>query len=223
MEAVLNNEACFLGDPAWVDVFHAATVPCEVFTDRSELGIELMLVKFRLPGLTKKTNHAVVVQDTLLPEDFQRIAAELRVIRSSVITWRRKFNTAVLHAVECPQGDTADFAKRYELLGVSLVLNILASRLLFSVVPDGRVLLEDEVQNLAVELKAVHDSVKHNKRADFFLTQKTKVADAALLTHGDFKAVVDSTRVVEKWRLQKFFEAIGKKTCDGKTCCNINR
>src|SRR5258708_35627337 len=97
-------------------------VPSETFTDRSKLGIDLMMLKPRVSGLAKRTNHAVFMQDMLQPEDFETIAADLRVARSKIVTWRRKFNTALIHADERSREDPLDFGKRYELLGVSIVV-----------------------------------------------------------------------------------------------------
>ena len=96
------------------------------------------------------------------------------------------------------------------------------SRLLCAIVPNDRVLLEEEVQNLAAELKVMQETVGHNPRASFFFAQKGKIADAAIVSHGCFRDVVDSGKVVDSWRLEKFFEVIGRKSCNGDTCCNPN-
>ena len=198
----------------------ATHVPSETFTDRSELGIDLMIVKPKVTGLAKRTNHAVKMQDTLLPEQFEAIAADVRTVRSTLVTWRRQFNTALIHAEERSRDDPLDFGKRYELLGISLVMHIIISRLLCSIIPNERALLEEEVQNLAVELKTVQGSLAHNRRAEFFFAQKATIADAAVATHTYFHDVRDSGKIVEAWRLEKFFEATGRKCCDGRTCCS---
>lgn len=177
----------------------------------------------KIPGLAKRTGHAVVVQDTLEPGDFEAIAADIRVVRSAVVTWRRKFNTALIHAEERSCRDTTDFGKRYELLAISLIINIMASRLLCSIVPNDRTLLEEEVQNLAVEFKSVQGSVEHNRRAGFYLAQKAKIVDAAIVTHADFQEAMGSGKVVEPWRLKRFYESLGRKCCDGETCCELDR
>lgn len=221
-EALLNNEHCFLDDPAWTEFIRTLSVPTEMFTDRSDLGIDLMVIKSKVAGLAKRTNHAVVIQDTLELRDFEAIAFDISVVRSAIVTWRRKFNTALIHAEERSRDDTMDFGKRYELLGLSLIINIVVSRLLCSIVPKDRALLEEEVQNQAVELKAVAGSLEHNRRAEFFFAQKGKIADAAIATHVYFQDVLDSGEIIERWRLEKFFEAMGRKCCSGETCCNSN-
>ena len=181
-----------------------------------------MMLMAKIPGLATKTGHAVVVQDTLQPEDFEAIATDVRVVRSAVVTRRRKFNTALLHAEERSPRDTADFGNRYELLAISLIINITVSRMLCSIVPNDRAILEEEVQNLAVELKAVQVSVGHNRRAGFHLAQKLKIADAAIATHDNFQEAVGSGKVVEPWRLKQFCEALGRKYCDGEACCKLD-
>jgi hypothetical protein len=222
-EALLKNQECFLDDPLWARVFEAAISPHETFTDRSDLGITLMLLMAKIPGLAKRTSHAVVTQDNLQPEDFEAIAADVRGVRSAIVAWRRRFNTALIHAEERSRNDTADFGKRYELLGISLIINIVVSRMLCAIVPHERALLEEEVKSLAIELKAVQASVKNNKRASFFLAQKARIANAAIATHADFQNVAESGRAVDPWRLKRFCEALGRKCCDGETCCEWNR
>jgi hypothetical protein len=163
------------------------------------------------------------MQDTLQSEHFEAIAADLHTARSKIVTWRRNFNTALIHADQSSREDPLDFGKRYELLGVSLVIHIVLSRLLCSISPSNRRLLEEEVQNLALELKTVQGSLAHNRRAEFFFEQKGGIADAAIATHPYFEEVLDSGKIVETWRLETFFKALGRKCCDGGvSCCDKN-
>lgn len=182
-----------------------------------------MMLKCKISGLTKRTNHAVVIQNALLPSDFEALAADIRAARSKIITWRRKFNTALIHAGHCSKDNTADFGKRYEILGISLIINIVVSRLLSAIVPSDRALLEEEIQNAAIELKVLQDTSEHNPRASFFFAQKGVMADAAIATHACFSEVIDSGKIVDLWRLQKFFDVLGRKGCDGETCCDMNK
>lgn len=212
-----------MDDPKWAEVFTSAIDPHEKFTDRSQLGIELMMLKCSISGLTKRTNHAIVIQNTLLSSDFEALAADIRITRSRTIVWRRKFNTALIHAGHCSKENTMDFGKRYEILGISLIINIIVDRLLGAIAPSDRALLEEEVQNLATELKVLQDTSEHNPRASFFFAQKAVIADAAIATHACFSEVFDSGRVVDSWRLQKFFDILGRKCCNGETCCDVNK
>jgi hypothetical protein len=180
-----------------------------------------MMLKFKISGLAKRTNHAVVLQERLQYENFEILATDIRAVRSSIITWRRKFNTALIHARHPSRDNPMDFGKRYELLDISLVVNIMASRLLSCIKPNDRALLEEEVQNVALELKALQSSSEHNRRAEFFFAQNAKIADAAIATHVHFREVLNSGIIIERWRLEKFFEGIGRKCCDadGENCC----
>jgi hypothetical protein len=219
---MLNNETCFLDDPIWTDLLKASALSDDTFGDRSRLAIEMMMIKCKVPKLTKRTNHAVLKQAALQSSDFEAIASDLRMVRSSIMSWRRTFNVALLTAENSNSKETADYAKRFELLGISLVINIVASRLLVAIVPYGRAFLEEEVQNLAMELKELQASVKTNRRTEFFLAQKAAFADAAIATHAYFDEVQHSGKIIESWRLEKFFETIGRKCCDGETCCDVH-
>jgi hypothetical protein len=188
------------------------------------LGISLLIILSKLPTLAKRSTHAIIFQELFAPSHFEALASEIRVVRTSILSWRRKFNTTLINAEDRSREDTADFGKRYELFGVSLVINILLNRMLHYVSPKERNILEEEVQNLALEIKTVQESLelKHNHRANFFLAQKSLVADAAIATHKYFLEVLDSGQIIEAWRLKKFCESLGRKCCDGKNCCPDN-
>jgi hypothetical protein len=218
--ALLNNQKCFLEDPAWTAVFESCICPSETFTDRSELGISLLIILSKIPALAKRTTHAVTFQELFASSHFEAISSDIRIIRSSILSWRRKFNTTLINVEERSRDDTADFGKRYELFGVSLVINILLDRMLHYVSPNERAVLEEEVQNLALEIKTVQESLKHNRRASFFLAQKSLVADAAIATHRYYLEVLDSGKIIEAWRFKKFCESLGRKCCDGNHCCS---
>jgi hypothetical protein len=218
---LLNNDKCFLEDPTWTVVFESCIRVDENFTDRSELGISLLIIPSKIPTLAKRSTHAVSFQELFAASHFQAIAADIRAVRTSILTWRRRFNTTLINAEDRSHTDTIDFGKRYELLGVSLVINILLDRMLHYVSPKERAVLEEEVQNLALELKLVQKSLEgdHNHRANFFLAQKSLVADAAIATHSYFLEVLDSGKIIEAWRLKKFCQSLGRKSCDGNNCC----
>ncbi|KAI3322967.1 hypothetical protein HD806DRAFT_497400 [Xylariaceae sp. AK1471] len=222
-EAIIQNTDCFLDDPAWTEVLKNATDLRETFTDRSPLGIELLILLAKVPGLMKRNAHAVMMH--VSHEDLDALVTDIRALRARSIAWRREFNTALMHALDVDMETHAEnknrnIDKRYELLGVSLVIHILVSRMLVCVASEGRALLEDEVQDRALELKQLHQSVqegnhsyRHNRshhRADFFLTQKTKIADAAIATHADFRIAAGSNSIAESWMLEKFKMSLGR-------------
>jgi hypothetical protein len=92
-------------------------------------------------------------------------------------------------------------------------MNIIVDRLLCSIVPNARFFLEEEVQNLAREFKALQESQKYNHRAELFLGEKVKVADAAIATHKEFQQLFNSGKTIDSWMLQNFFDAIGRRRC----------
>jgi hypothetical protein len=214
-QSMLNNEPCFLEDPAWTEMLMQCAAPEDVFSDQSSLALEMLTIKYRIPRLTKRTNHAVVTQVS----DLDSLISDLQDVRLSIMAWRRKFNTALITAPDRSQTNSEDFAKRYELLGISLIVNVMASRMLVAVESNGRAYVEAEVQNCAQELKCLQSAMHQNERSKFFLTLKGAFGDAAIATHAYFDEVKDSGKIVEAWRLEKFFAAIGRKCCDGETCC----
>lgn len=185
--------------------------------DRSPLGIRLLILLTKLPGLVKKTCHVVAVQNTLRAENFDYVATGLRELRSDIAVWRREFNMALIHAKNKANPD-----KRYEFLGTCLIIQVFTSRLLGSILPTERGLLEEEAQCFAVELIHLQGSVGHHTRDNFLLTQKAKIAHAAIDTRDDFTATVGNGRIVEAWRLRNFCSSFGRKFCDGITCCTPN-
>ncbi|KAL7929787.1 hypothetical protein V8C35DRAFT_314791 [Trichoderma chlorosporum] len=215
-EALLSNKVCFLDDPKWIQVINNAIDNHEVFTDRSPLGIRLLALMVKVPCLAKKTYNIVTMQHSPQAGDSDVLAAKVRILRSNVAIWRREFNMILIHSTNTPQKDgKIDTDKRYELLGVALIIQILASRMIVCISPSDRGLLEEEVQSFAFELKSLLGSVGHHRRAEFFLTQKVKIANAAIDTHDDFAAEIGSGRVVERWKLENFDKLIGRNTSNG--------
>ncbi|KAH8896580.1 hypothetical protein GQ53DRAFT_838146 [Thozetella sp. PMI_491] len=221
-EALLKNQTCFLDDPCWTEALKEVIAPQEAFTDRSALGITLMTLMAKVPTLAKRVGHAVVIQNSLQRQYFDTIAAEIRSLRSAIIAWRRDFNLALIANASRPsqaRGIQPSFSKKHEMSGIALVIHMIASRMLVCISTAGRELLEEEVQSLAVELKTLQASVAHNCRANFFLGQKSIIADAAIATHEDFVALSTSETVVESWKLARFWQLMGRTPCDGETCC----
>ena len=130
-----------MADPCWAKVFENSVELRETFTDRSKLVIDLLILMTKIPGLAERSGHAVVVQDDVRPEHFEAIVSDVRVVRSAIIVWGSNFNTALIVSEARPINGAIDFSKQYELLGISLVILTLASRMLCSIVPNERALL----------------------------------------------------------------------------------
>ncbi len=193
----------------------------------------------KIPGLARRTSHVVAAaarpDGYINEQDLSKLVAEARSLRLQAGAWRRDFNTALIHALDRTGNAASENVmstranKRYELLGVTLVVHILVNRMLVSLSPardQGGMLLEDEAQALAAELKQVLDSVPptgSNHRANFLLRQKAKIADAVIATHASFRSAVERVggRFVEPWVLKGFCQTLGRKCCDGgRDCCS---
>jgi hypothetical protein len=173
----------------------------------------------KISGLMKRVTHAIVARAS--QEDLGDLITDLHSLRARITAWRREFNTALMRALDAntethAQTRNRTLDKRHELLGVFYVVHIFVSRMLVCVPSDGRALLEDEVQDRALELKQLLQSVQEGShsdrhhRAEFFLTQKTKIADAAIATHADFRIAARTSRIVELWFLERFEMSLGR-------------
>ncbi|KAF2111233.1 hypothetical protein BDV96DRAFT_189386 [Lophiotrema nucula] len=213
-DSFLNNEPCFLDDPSWIQVLDASVIEDEDFSDGSKLGIELMKIMVKLSGLARRTSLAVAAQDTLRGEHLHVLETDIRNACSAAVAWRRKFNTSLMTAEKRNERD--DFGKRHELLATELIIHVTLSRMLCAIVLDDRPYLDEEVQNMAQELRDLKKGVENNKRASFFLAQKTIVSDASIATHEIFQVAVDRGKIVEQSRLLEFCKELGRKNHDGK-------
>jgi hypothetical protein len=229
-------------------VLDSAIIPDEFFTTRSALGIAMMQLMTRIPGLATRTDEAFALlaleqnkeEDGQDMQIIQKLAAEVQKLRQELITWRRGFDAALMYHFsghDCagaslrvsstisrrdPQGYDAD--SRYELLGISLVARILTSRLLASLSPPGAgvaLLLEEEVLSLAMELKSLETSLPSSgggssssswHQVRFALQQKVRVADAALATHDQSRAMLATIteRALAADKLEEFWMALGR-------------
>jgi hypothetical protein len=233
---LFSNESCFLDSDVWRATVRRAIDSSEDFSDRSPLGIELMLLMASTPGLARRTSS--VVDTVALQEDkcnlpagleaeVRAVNSEAHSLRQKAIAWRVDFNTALIHSDPTSPGGHADHydtrTNRYELLGIYSVVHILADRMLVSLSgPEGEhgaaSVIEDEVQTLAAELRQTLDTVppiNSNHRANFNLRQKALVADAAIATRDEFRTAAtrgrDAGRVIDRDVLKRFCVALGRR------------
>ncbi|KAI8630202.1 hypothetical protein F5Y19DRAFT_429323 [Xylariaceae sp. FL1651] len=224
MHSMFCNIECVLDTPAWAKVFTDAIDPLETFTDRSPLGISIMLAGIKIPGLRKRCIHAVSIRAA--DDELDALAAEMHSLRSYIITWRRDFNMALMRALDVEKytytkNQNRCLDKRYDLLGIYSIVYITLSRLLICITSNGRALIEDEVQGQALELKQLYQSVREgtkgssydpiNYRTEFVLSQQVLAANRAIATHADFRSAVGSGRIIDPNIMMKYFTILGKK------------
>ncbi|KAI1323892.1 hypothetical protein F5Y16DRAFT_327734 [Xylariaceae sp. FL0255] len=209
-ECLGSGRAVFLDDPAWREVLLDAIYPGNPFGVRSALAISVLITMSKVPGLAKRTEEAIIANDRGELVDFDLLVKDLHSVRTETLAWRRNFNITLINNVDTArveQGCNPD--KRFELLGMTLVFHIIATRMLVCISPRERRLLEEEVQNVSMELKQLHQSVDYvgttNSRAGFFLAQKATVADIAIETNSvingyDETGIVDLMTFRQWWR-----------------------
>lgn len=214
-EAFLNDRHCFLEQSHWIDALLSTITADSVFNDRSALAIYLTIIKVKIPGLAHRATQAVETQDSLQPADLEGIVSDLLSARSNLLRWRVRFNNALMHDTQKRTNSSTGFDKRWELLGMWLVLVMLVGRLLVAVQPQARFLLEEEVQNYALEFTALQESQEYNQRAGLFLKEKEKIACAVIATHTEFHGLLHSGKIIDAPRLQRFFNMIGRRRFGG--------
>lgn len=211
----MNDRHCFLEQSHWIDALLSTITTEGVFTDRSALAIYLTVIKVKLPGLAHRATQAVETQDSLQPADLEGLVNDMLSARSNLHRWRVRFNNALMNDIQKRTAFSTGFDKRWELLGMWLILAMLVGRLLVAIQPQARFLLEEEVQNYALEYTALQESQECNQRAGLFLKEKEKIAGAVIATHAEFQGLLHSGKIVDAPRLQRFFEMIGRRRFGG--------
>jgi hypothetical protein len=180
-ESLFNNERCFLEQDAWHAVFRSAIVEDVLISDRSEIVIELMILKSNIPGLFHDVTNIIYSPD---PDAacINTIIHRLNMLREDLSKW----NTSYEHLLSCAPPmypGSAEYDRRVKVFATYLSCMILPSRLLGALNPTERVELEEETQIYTNQMLDLELEVNaSSSAAAMFMAQTFGVAQATVAT-----------------------------------------
>jgi hypothetical protein len=232
-EALLNNERCFLEQPAWKAVLRSVITPdAPIISDRSSIVVELMLLKCLIPGLCTDVTNMVCHQSDPDPSFIITIACQIHKLRVDLLKWHGQYENILRNALAILPG-TAEFDRRCKVFATYLSCMIISSRLLGAISPTERSELEEETQVLTGQMLDLESEVKNaSVQTYLFMAQTLGVSHATIRTSELWRDAVEEEKyedthenkqpdtpespglrgLIEVWKFERWNKLMGRKT-----------
>jgi hypothetical protein len=216
-ESLLNNERCFLAQPAWRAVFQSLVVPGpSELSDRSETAVSLLILKSRVSALFADVTFPVCNPNDYEPMQLNLLVSQASALRADHLLWRSNYEHLLAYT-PVPCVGALEYNKRCEIMSTYISCSMISNRL-FIAVSFGSAesaSLEEETQLLAAQMLKLEMQVKdvcpHTK---LFLAQTVFVAKASIATAGNWVAESAGNRdgrVIEKWKFERWCALFGRR------------
>src|SRR5277367_283871 len=150
-ESLLNNEKCFLAQPAWQAVFQSLIVPGpSEISDRSETVVSLLILKSRVSALFAEITAPVCNPQAYDSSQLSLLVSQASALRADLLQWRSSYEHLLAHT-PIPCVGTVQYNKRCELISTYISCSMISNRLLVAISfgSSESVRLEQETQLLA--------------------------------------------------------------------------
>jgi len=185
-ECLFNGYQCFLAQKAWKSVMRSVIVEDALISDRSNIVIELMVLKSNIPGFFVDINNTILSERQPDYAHINHIARKIYQLRVDLLKWHESYEFLLRCAPEMYPG-SAEYDRRCKVFATYLSCVIIASRLLGCISPKERVELEEEAQMLAHQMLDLELEVKStNSAACLFMAQTLGVAQSVIGTSQDW-------------------------------------
>jgi hypothetical protein len=182
-EALINNERCFLEQPAWKSVLRSAIVPNAPFiSDRSSIVVELMLLKSNIPGLCVDVTNMICHCNDADSAFIIKIACKIHQLRVDLLKWHGQYESILGNGPPIVPG-TAEFDRRCKVFATYLSCMIISSRILGAISPTERSELEEETQIFTRQMLDLEIEVQNvSLHTYLFMAQTLGVSHATINT-----------------------------------------
>lgn len=203
-EALITGKRCFLEKKAWKDVMRATIIPDDdLISDRSEIVIELMILKSNIPGYFVDVTNVILSE--YVPDYMHNnvIASKIQQLRADLIDWHARWQY-LLSCAPVIQLGSAEYDRKCKTYATYLSCVIIASRLLSALSPTERAELEMETRISANQMLDLELEVKSTSSAAcLFMAQTLGVAQATLACSQDWLKERDEYSTPGGDRVQK--------------------
>jgi hypothetical protein len=216
-ESLLNNEKCFLAQPAWQAVFQSIVVPGpSEISDCSETVVSLLVLKSRVSALFADITTPVCNPHAQDSSQLNLLVPQASALHADLLQWRSSYEHLLAYTT-APCVGAIEYNKRCEIMSTYVSCSMIINRLLTAICLNSpkSTGLEDETQLLAAQMleleRQVKDVCPHTK---LFLAQTVLVAKATIATAGDWVAEGSGSRdgtVIEKWKFERWCGFFGRK------------
>jgi hypothetical protein len=222
-EALLNNERCFLEQESWRAVLRSVIKDDALISDRSDIVIELMILKSNIPGFFVDVTQIIKNRDDPDRAAIDKVACQIRQLRVDLLKWHSSYEFLLSCAPEIFPG-SAEYDRRCKVFATYLSCLIISSRLLGALSPTERTELEDETQILVGQMIDLELEVKSTSSAAcLFMAQTLGVSQATMASSQDWLKTVlsqdktedgeksDGSGLIETWKFESWCKLFGRK------------
>ena len=182
-ESLFNNEHCYLEQGAWHRVLRSAIVEDALISDRSEIVVELMILKSNIPGLFADVTTIVYSSDPD-PIFINTVIQKIHKLREGLSKWNVNYEYILSNAAPMLPG-SAEYDRKVKVFATYLSCLIIPSRLLGALSPTERIDLEEETQIYTNQMLDLELEVNaSSSAAAMFMAQTFGVAQATVMTSG---------------------------------------
>lgn len=156
-----------------------------LIADRSDIVIELMILKSNIPGFFVDVTKLMLSPN---PDRARIVSVALRIhqLRIDLLKWNNNYETLLSRAPTISAG-SAEYDRRCKVFATYLSCIIISSRLQGALSPSERVELEEDTQTYAAQMQDLDLEVKSTtSAAALFMAQTLGVAKATLATSKDW-------------------------------------
>ena len=202
--------------------------------DRSDIVIELMILKSNIPGFFVDVTK-IMLSSNLDSARLSSVASRIHQLRIDLLKWNNDYEALLSHVSRISKG-SAEYDRRCKVFATYLSCIIISSRLLGALSSSERVELEDDTRNYAGQMQDLELEVKSStSAAALFMAQTLGVAQATLATSKDWlqgepiaklesvspegfisvsperEVKRDSTGLIHFWKFAKWNKHCGRK------------
>ncbi|KAB5562766.1 hypothetical protein GE09DRAFT_1109617 [Coniochaeta sp. 2T2.1] len=212
-ESFLQNIPCFLEEPDWLKAVAACKAESDLFSDRSPLAVDMGMLIIPLPGACKRVGD-VVCSENPSPEAIEAVRREVRDLRKGIRLWRNRFDTEVLLNLPSARVSAGEKYKRLDALANALIFEIILARLMGSVVPSDRFVMEDEIQQHGAYIARIEqECMKEDYRTAFYMNQKRMIAMSLIESSPLWRLPVSRPEgLIEAWKFRQWCDSVPRRS-----------
>jgi len=212
-ESFLNNTPCFLEEPDWLEAVAACKAESDRFSDRSPLAVDMVVLIIGLPGAVKRVGD-VICSDSPTTNSIASVRREVRDLRKGIRLWRNRFDTELLLNLPSAPVSASEKYKRLDALANALMFEIILARLIGSVIPSDRFVMEDEIQEHGAYIARIEEEcMKQDYRTAFYMSQKGMIAVSLMESSPLWRLPVQRQEdLIEAWKFRQWCDSVPRRS-----------
>lgn len=213
---MLNSERCFLEEKQWQETLRSVIEPDALITDRSEIVIELIMLKAFLPGAFVDVTTVVCDIRNTDPGYLTSLVIRIRELRDHFLDWCIRYK-AVLDQC-CLKPGNPDHDSHCKVWSHYLCSIMIAQRMLACISPPDRKEIGKDTQELANQMLDL-EAEAATSPTNVFMALTVAVSNTVFATAEDWTGedeAEDSTGLISKAKLVRWCSLLGRKIPEWK-------